>query len=139
VKNYVCTGRLRSALRGVSVGACVLFWASTTFATDVNIHLNGDSPISRKQARYECDSEGPKLGLPNGAFAVEYINVGGNSLALLPIDGKTLIFTSGISGSGARYVAQDYVWWEAAGRSISLSRETMGKTSVSACRLVEQP
>ena len=106
---------------------------------DVTIHLGGVSPVSRQVIQYQCDASGPKLGLPKGPFPIEYINGGGNSLALLPISGKTLIFVNVVSGSGARYAAQQYMWWEEAGRRVSLRRETLTETTESVCQRIATP
>lgn len=92
--------------------ACFLL---TTSAADLTIHLPDDASVSRKSARYQCDANAAKLGLPAEAFPVEYINGGGNSLVIVPVAGKPLLFVTVLSGSGARYAAQQYIWWEAHG------------------------
>jgi membrane-bound inhibitor of C-type lysozyme len=69
-------------------------------ATDLTIHLKGSQPVSRKTVQYQCDAQGAKMGLPAGAFPVEYINGAGNSLAIVPIGGNSLIFANVISGFG---------------------------------------
>jgi membrane-bound inhibitor of C-type lysozyme len=106
---------------------------------DFTIHLSGVSPVSRQVIQYQCDASGAKLGLPKGPFPIEYINGGGNSLALLPISGNTLVFVNVRSGSGARYVAQQYIWWEEAGRRVSLRRETLTETTESVCQRTAIP
>lgn len=87
--------------------------ASTAWAADLVIPLPETADISRKTVQYQCDAAGSKLGLPAGAFKVDYINGGGNGLAVVPISGKPMIFVTVLSGSGARYAAQQYIWWEA--------------------------
>ncbi|MEA2538950.1 MAG: hypothetical protein QOH35_316, partial [Acidobacteriaceae bacterium] len=74
-------------------------------ATDVTIHLNGSQPVSRKTVQYQCDAKAAAIGLPATAFPVEYINGAGNSLAVVPMHGNSLIFANVMSGSGARYAA----------------------------------
>lgn len=96
--------------KSVSLALGLLVLAVAASGTDVTIHLSGVTPVSRQVIQYQCDAEGPKLGLPKGPFPVEYINGGGNSLAVLPISGKSLIFANVISASGARYAAQQYIW-----------------------------
>ena len=110
--------------------------APAAFAGDVIIHLDGVAPISRQVIQYQCDAAAQRLGLPKGSFGVEYINGGGNSLAVLPISGKALIFANRVFGSGARYVAQQYVWWEEAGRSVSLRRESLEGKMETTCQRV---
>jgi membrane-bound inhibitor of C-type lysozyme len=107
--------------------------AVSASATDLTIHLAGEEPVSRKTVQYVCDASGAKLGVPSGRFPVEYINGGGNSLAIVPISGRPLIFANVFSGSGARYTAQQYTWWEAGGNVI-LSSDSLAGKSQSTCR-----
>jgi membrane-bound inhibitor of C-type lysozyme len=106
-------------------------------ASDLTIHMADSSSYTHKAAKYQCDSTGVELGLPAGPFTVEYINGGGNSLAVLPIANQSLIFAGVDSGSGARYAAQQYIWWEAAGRSISLTSDSLDGKKQSFCQHVK--
>ena len=101
-------------------------------ATDVTIHLSGSQPVSRKTVQYQCDAKAAVIGLPATAFPVEYINGDGNSLAVVPIHGNSLIFANVMSGSGARYAAGQYIWWEAGG-SVTLYSDSLAGKSQSAC------
>jgi membrane-bound inhibitor of C-type lysozyme len=105
-------------------------------ATDLTLHLKGSQSISRTTVQYQCDAESAKMGLPAGTFAVEYVNGAGNSLAILPVNGASLIFSNIISGSGARYAAQQYIWWDAAGRSVSFSSDSLAGKMRSECHRV---
>ncbi len=98
-------------------------------AADLTIPLTGNESMSRKTVSYTCDASAAQLGLPSGSFKVEYINGGGNSLAVVPISGKSLIFVNVLSGSGARYVAQQYTWWDAKGAVTISSLETKLQSS----------
>ena len=100
--------------------------AFTASAADITVRIS--QPVSKNVVQYRCDANAAKLGLPTAAFPVEYINGGGNSLAVLPIAGQPLIFAGVNAGSGARYAAQNYVWWEAAGRGVSLRSESLGES-----------
>lgn len=84
----------------VLAGLCI-----SAFATDVTIPLSGTDAVVKKDARYECDANAAALGLPKGSFEVQYFNGAGNSLAVLPIGGRSLIFANVISASGARYAS----------------------------------
>lgn len=42
---------------------------------------------------------------------VSYVNADPNFLAIVPVDGKSMVFASVLSGSGARYTAGKYEWW----------------------------
>ena len=96
----------------------------------MTIHLSGSQPVSRKTVQYQCDAKGAAIGLPAAAFPVEYINGGGNSLAVVPIHGNSLIFANVTSGSGARYAAGQYIWWEAGGSGHFVLRFAGGQESV---------
>jgi membrane-bound inhibitor of C-type lysozyme len=101
-------------------------------ATDLTIHLSGSQPVSRKVVQYQCDAKAAAIGLPATAFPVEYINGGGNSLAVVPVHGNSLIFANVMSGSGARYAAGQYIWWEAGG-SVTLYSDSIAGKMQSAC------
>lgn len=88
-------------------------------ATDLTVPLPGVK-VTRIQASFDCGTEGVVLGLPSGPFMVEYLNAGENHLAVLPLNGKRLIFANVISGSGARYAAGRYIWWDAGDRGVTL-------------------
>lgn len=66
------------------------------------ITLEGDA--QRDVVTYQCDGWDAPL-------TVSYINANPNFLALVPVEGETLIFANVISGSGARYTAGPYEWW----------------------------
>lgn len=123
-------------LRRILVAGSVLACCSFAAATDLTIHLKGAGTFTHSTIRYECDAQGAKMGLPSGVFSVEYINGAGNSLAVVPIHGKSLIFANVISGSGARYAAGEYIWWDAAGRSVSLSSDSIAGKMRSECHRV---
>jgi membrane-bound inhibitor of C-type lysozyme len=101
-------------------------------ATDLTIHLNGTQALTRKTVEYQCDAQGVALGLPAKPFAVEYINGAGNSLVVVPVHETSLIFANVNSGSGARYAAGPYIWWEAGGAVTLYSDSIAGKVQ-SAC------
>ena len=108
----------------------------TALATDLTINLAGSGLIARRTVTFQCDAEGVKLGLPARPFPVVYLNGAGNSLAVLPIEGRSLIFASVISGSGARYASGRYIWWDAGSRGVHLYADaTEGNPEVT-CRRV---
>ena len=78
-----------------------------------------------------------QIGVPSGKFDVEYIEGGGNSLAIVPIAGNALVFANVSSGSGARYTAQQYTWWDAKGAVTLYSDSLTGKLQ-SACSRVKR-
>ena len=114
----------------------VLAYGAYAGATDLTIHLNGSQPVSRNTVKVQCDAQGVKMGLPAGVFSVEYLNGAGNSLAVVPVGGSSLIFSNVISGSGAQYAAKEFIWWDAAGRGITFSSDSLAGKMSSACHRV---
>lgn len=110
--------------------------AATAGATELTLHLEGTQPLKHEIVRYTCDAQGAKMGLPAGTFSVEYINGAGNHLAILPIHGRSLIFANVSAGSGARYASAEYIWWDAAGRDVSLSSDSLAGKFRSECHRV---
>lgn len=77
--------------------------APVTVQSAITLTLGGDRNAERRLINYTCEEA--------DGFSVEYINAVPNFLALVPIEGETLIFTAVLSASGARYVAGQYEWW----------------------------
>jgi membrane-bound inhibitor of C-type lysozyme len=121
---------------GVLIGASLLACGVSTGASDLTIHLNGSQVISRNTVKYHCDAQGAKMGLPEGVFSVEYLNGAGNSLAVVPVGGSSLIFANVVSGSGARYAAGEFIWWDAAGRVTTFSSDSLAGKMSSECHRV---
>jgi len=84
--------------------AGVMGLAATGFtaASQITIPLPEGTEVSTVEAAYEC--AGKRL-------PVTYINAGSVSLAVLTIDGETVVAANVISASGARYAGSRYVWW----------------------------
>ena len=112
--------KMNSILKCVAIGAGLWAGAVAAEATDLTIHLAGEASVSRHVVQFQCDSAGVQLGLPATAFPVEYLDGAGNSLAVLPIGGRSLIFANVVSASGARYASGRYVWWDAGSRGVHL-------------------
>ena len=111
--------------------------AATCPAEDLTVSLRGVE-ITRIQATFNCGAEGVALGLPSGPFTVEYLNAGDNHLAVLPLNGKKLVFANVISGSGARYAAGRYIWWDAGSRGVTLYATGIDGHPKADCRAVKK-
>lgn len=120
----------------ILMGVGVLSCSALAGAADLTIHLNGSQPITRNTVKVQCDAQGSKMGLPSGVFSVEYLNGAGNSLAIVPVGGDSLIFANVFAGSGARYAAKEFVWWDAAGRGITFSSDSLAGKMSSTCHRV---
>ena len=128
---------MREMWRRAGIGACVLACSALVGASDLTIHLSGSQPFTRNTVKYQCDPQGAKMGLPAGMFSVEYINGAGNSLAVVPVGGNSLIFANVVSGSGARYAAGQFIWWDAGGRGTTFSADSISGKMSSACHRVQ--
>jgi len=143
MKNRTRVFHLRAAVlfaakiitRSLAVVLATVGFANAASAEDITIHLPQNASISRKTVQYRCDAQGAKIGVPSGTFSVEYINGGGNSLAVVPINGNALIFSNVISASGARYAAQQFIWWEAKG-AVTLYADSPNRKVQSTCNPV---
>jgi membrane-bound inhibitor of C-type lysozyme len=109
------------------LGLAVLGSSTLASATDLTLHLQGTQPVTQKTVQYQCDSKGTPMGLPAGTFSVDYVNGAGNSLVIVPINGSSMIFANVMSGSGARYAAAQYIWWDAQGAVTFYSDSLSGK------------
>jgi membrane-bound inhibitor of C-type lysozyme len=123
--------------RAVYVVVLTLTLLAPAYSTSVTIQLAGDKPITRHTLSYTCDVAGSKMGLPAGRFSVEYLSGAGNNLAIVPIQGMSLILSNVASEYGAQYVAQQYTWWES-GENVTVSLDTLMSKRKSSCRKVSQ-
>ena len=98
--------------------------------------IKGAGKFESKTVKYQCDANGVKMGLPAGVFGVEYLNETANHLAVVPVKGRPTIFVTVPSGSGAKYAAQEFVWWEAGGGTTFQSGFS-GTDASSACKTVQ--
>ena len=71
--------------------------------TAITLSLGSDISAEQRIIAYTCEETEP--------FSVRYINAAPNFLALVPIEGETLVMAAVLSGSGARYTAGQYEWW----------------------------
>jgi membrane-bound inhibitor of C-type lysozyme len=104
---------------------------------DLSVRLP-NVPVTRIHASFDCGADGVALGLPSGPFTVEYLNAGENHLAVLPLHGQRLIFANVISGSGARYAAGRYIWWDAGARGVTLYADGVDGHPKAECHTVKK-
>lgn len=90
-------------LRSLPAIAASLLLATPALSATPSFTITLDGPGEWRTIAYVC--EGREERLP-----VAYVNVAPNFLAIIAIDGETLIFASSVSGSGVRYLADRYEW-----------------------------
>ncbi|RZU42126.1 MliC family protein [Edaphobacter modestus] len=125
-----------TGLQGV-VGIAVVLCSALAGASDLTLHLKGTDPVKRNTVQFQCDAQGATMGLPAGTFAVEYLNGAGNHLAVVPVKGNSMIFVTVPSGSGAKYAAEEFTWWDAGGRGTTFASDFPGPKASSACHVVK--
>ena len=72
-------------------------------AAGIGLTLMLDTPGEWRHVSYICEGREERL-------SVAYVNAAPNFLALVPVEGQTLVFASALSGSGVRYVSGKYEW-----------------------------
>jgi membrane-bound inhibitor of C-type lysozyme len=87
----------------LAASAAVLGLAADAAATELRLSIPGNAPVEKIEAAYDCGAK--------GKLAATYVNSGPNSLALVPVEGQTLVFVTVLSGSGARYASGPWIWW----------------------------
>jgi membrane-bound inhibitor of C-type lysozyme len=97
--------RLRLAL--AFIGALAAFGASATHAASNSggaLDIRDLHVQSRHTFSYTCAN--------SKTFKVTYLNAAnGQSFALVPVNGRKLLFVGVIAASGVKYVADRYTWW----------------------------
>lgn len=93
--------------------------------------------VQKETPVYHCTGPHSLLQkLPAGDFPVTYLNAGAVSLVVFPVDGQTLVFTNVMSASGAKYVADRFVWWTK-GQQAFFSEDRADAGSPSVCEEVK--
>lgn len=75
--------------------------AADTSAT-ISFEVPGADEATSTKATYTCGDQ---------TVAVEYINAGSVSLALLTLKDDFVVAANVLSGSGAQYAGAQYIWW----------------------------
>lgn len=82
----------------------VLLSALCGCATADTFHAPGIEVASTSTHTYQCEG--------GQSLTVTYWNSqAGQSFALLPLDGKPMLFVDTIAASGVKYMAGRYTWW----------------------------
>lgn len=94
--------------------------SANAIEASIQLELGTNTDFERRIMVYNCAAELP--------ITVTYINAAPNFLALVPVpeESEPLIFSAVISGSGARYAAGHWVWWNK-GVDASLYDVTLGE------------
>jgi membrane-bound inhibitor of C-type lysozyme len=118
----------------LAAGMGMMLCGAVAMASDLTIHLQGNTTVERKTVKYQCDAQGAKMGLPAGPFAVEYLNGAPNFLVVVPVKENSQIFVTVPSGSGAKYASGQFTWWEAGG-GVTFASDFPGPKASSVCKV----
>lgn len=94
--------RLGGALALTACGLTAALSLNAANAAPLEVH---DIQVqSRHTFSYTCAN--------SKTFKVTYLNAAnGQSFALVPVEGRKLLFVGVIAASGVKYVAERYTWW----------------------------
>lgn len=118
------------AIVTAAVPAFVPLAANAQTLTPLTLELPGAA--ERTTVAYGCKAGANAEETP---LSVEYINLPGNNFALLPIDGQPTLFVGVLAGSGAKYVANDMVWWTKGPRGDLYSERTPDAADRTVCQV----
>lgn len=93
--------------------------------------LNFSGNVEQKVVQYNCGLE--------EALTVRYVNAAPNYLAFVPVDGKTLVFVTVLSGSGAKYAAGEYEWWTKGSEATLANLTTPDAEPIACSEISETP
>ncbi|KVH04973.1 hypothetical protein CFB52_011875 [Burkholderia sp. AU18528] len=88
-----------------TLAALALVGGAVSVAHAARLTIEEIDADTRQQVVYQCANQKQPV-------RVSYWLAGnGQSFALVPVDGKRLLFVDTVSASGARYQAGRYTWW----------------------------
>lgn len=129
---------MKQTCKSVLVAIAFSLAALGASGTEVVIPITGSDPMERHDVKFQCDEHAAGIGLPTGVFPVQYINGNGNSLAVLPINKRSLIFSNVLSASGSRYAAGVFIWWDAGNRGVHLYSDSLSGKNQTSCHQVKE-
>lgn len=111
----VVSRRGRAALACVALAAALpaAFQAGAArAATGVAGRVAAQTPLEVRDIKVQARHTFGYTCASGATFKVTYFNAAnGQSFALVPVDGRKLLFVGVIAASGVRYVADRYTWW----------------------------
>lgn len=118
---------MKAILAAVTLAA--LSMPAFAVETSMQLVLKLEGNAQRDVISYQCDGIDEPM-------TVEYINAHPIFLAVVPIEGESLIFVNVISASGARYVSGQYEWWSK-GNEVSFTDAMAESDEPVSCHSIE--
>ena len=85
------------------LGLAALLMPLPALGAGIAITLTLPDPGEWRHVVYICENHDERIG-------VDYLDAAPNFLALVPVEGKTLVFANIVSDTGALYAAGPYQW-----------------------------
>ena len=105
-------------MKALILASAIVALASPALAdADVTLGLDITGNAEIKTVQYTCKNHDP--------VTMQYINAAPNFLAVLPLDGHRLVFSSALTASGTKYVSGQYELYSK-GPQITLQDVTEG-------------
>lgn len=112
-------------LRMIVTTVAAMLASGQAMAADIAIPLPDGTQVDTSEIRYDCGDR---------VLTVTYINADSVSLAVTRIDGRMLVASNVISGSGARYAGSHYVWWSKGDTADLYDLMQSGDEPIATCR-----
>jgi membrane-bound inhibitor of C-type lysozyme len=93
--------------------------------------LNFTGNVEQKVVQYNCEQPEP--------LTVRYVNAAPNYLAFLTVEGRTLVFVTVLSASGAKYAAGEYEWWTKGSEATLANLTTPDAAPIACTEISETP
>jgi membrane-bound inhibitor of C-type lysozyme len=98
------SSRTKRASRAIAALALTGGLCASFYANAAPLEVRDIQVQSRHTFSYTCAN--------SKTFKVTYLNAAnGQSFALVPVNGRKLLFVGVIAASGVKYVADRYTWW----------------------------
>lgn len=103
-------------------------------AAEFGLSLNFPESGEWHPTSYRCDGQSERL-------PVAYLNAAPNFLAILPVDGKSMVFVSVLADSGVRYAAGKYEWRTKGAEAglYDLTRDPAGPAVLTCLEAIDTP
>jgi len=92
--------------------ACAALALACGFGAALQANVASAAPLEVRDIQVQTRHTFGYTCADGKTFKVTYLNAAnGQSFALVPVDGRKLLFVGVIAASGVRYVAERYTWW----------------------------
>ncbi|WP_321914717.1 MliC family protein [Paraburkholderia sp. J11-2] len=99
------------AIRAIRIGGALALTACG-LAAALHLDVAHAAPLEVRDIQVQSRHTFSYTCANGKSFKVTYLNAAnGQSFALVPVEGRKLLFVGVIAASGVKYVAERYTWW----------------------------